>query len=186
MIHHLPPFRLMCAMLIALSSTAALAHPSAHVHGRIQLGVAQDGDQLVIDVDTPLDSLLGFEHAPKTPAQKKLAADWADRLRTGAGLLRINPQARCTLTAADLDAPVLGLTPTSGHGKPKASSEHADLEGQWSFRCEQPSALRTIDLGFFDASPHARHIEVQWLKDGRQGQQTLKRPQSRVTLTPGK
>lgn len=186
MIHSLSHFRLMCGLLITLSGTAVLAHQAAHVHGRIQLGVAQDGDQLVIDVDTPLDSLLGFEHAPKTTAQKKLAADWADRLRRGTDLLRINPEARCTLSAADLDAPVLGLEPASGKDKTPASQEHADLEGQWSFRCEQPSALRTIDLGFFDASPHARHIEVQWVKDGRQGQQTLKRPQSRVTLTPRK
>lgn len=180
------PMRALIVGLIGIScATAAQAHQAAHVHGRIQLGVALDGQQLVVDIDTPLDSLLGFEHAPRTSAQKTLAADWAARLRTGTGLLRPNPEARCALTGVELEAPLLGLgpdrvqqtTPTDGH---------ADLEGQWSFRCEQPSALRTIDLGFFEASPHVRTIEVQWVRDGHQGRQTLKRPQSRISLVPRK
>lgn len=171
--------------LIGISCAAAQAHQTAHVHGRIQLGVALEGQQLVVDIDTPLDSLLGFEHAPRTPAQKTLAADWATRLRAGTGLLRPNPEARCTLEGAELEAPVLGLGPDAV-SQPGPTGGHADLEGHWTFRCEQPSALRTIELGFFDASPHARTIEVQWVRAGHQGAQTLKRPQSRLSLIPRK
>jgi hypothetical protein len=158
---------------------AAHAHQGAHVHGRIQLGVALDGQQLVIDIDSPLDSLLGFEHAPRTAPQKKLAGEWAERLRTPNSLLRLPAEARCTLQGAELDAPVLGLGEDTA--KP---SEHADLEGQWSYQCERPEALRSIDLGFFEASRHARTIDVQWVRDGRQGRQTLQRPQVRINL-PG-
>ena len=172
--------RLLGPLLLGLCCvTATQAHQGAHVHGRIQLGVALDGQQLVIDIDTPLDSLLGFEHAPSTAPQKKLAAEWAERLRTTGSLVRLPAQARCTLLGAELNAPVMGLGKTSADKAPHAHDHqhgHADLEGQWSYRCEQPDALRTIDLGFFDASPHARTIDVQWAKDGRQGKQTLRRP----------
>lgn len=154
----------------------------AHVHGQIQLGVAVDGKQVSVDIITPLESLLGFEHAPQIAAQKKRAADWTQRLREGHSLLRFTPEAQCKLLTADLEAPVLGL------GKPAASGshgqDHADLEGQWTFECAAPEALRALEVSFFQLSPHARVVEVQWVKGHKQGKQTLKRPQSRISLAP--
>lgn len=163
----------------------AHVHTHAHVHGQIQLGVAVDGQQVSVDIDTPLESLLGFEHAPKSAAQKKRAADWAQRLREGHSLLRFTPEAQCKLLTADLQAPVLGL------GKPSASGSHgqdhdghADLAGQWLFECAAPKALRALEVSFFQLSPHARVVEVQWVKGRQQGKLTLKRPQSRISLAP--
>lgn len=163
----------------------AQSHQHAHVHGHIQLGVAVDGKQVSVDIDTPLESLLGFEHAPRSAAEKKLAADWAQRLRDGSGLLQFNAEAQCRLVQADLDAPVLGLgKQASPSPLGKDDGGHADLEGAWLFECAAPGALRSLDLAFFKRSAHARVMEVQWVKGSRQGKQTLKRPQSRINLTP--
>jgi Protein of unknown function (DUF2796) len=177
------------ALLMALSGAAWAQHaPHAHVHGRIQLGVAVDGAEVSVDIDTPLDSLLGFEHAPRTAAQKQLAAEWARRLRDGDSLWRFNPEAQCRLKQADLEAPVLGLgvqaTPASPSAHAGDAGGHADLAGAWSFVCAAPVALRSLEVSLFKLSPHAQVIEVQWVKGARQGKQTLKRPQSRIHLMP--
>jgi Protein of unknown function (DUF2796) len=173
-------------LMLALSHGAmAQSHQHAHVHGHIQLGVAVDGKHISVDIDTPLESLLGFEHAPRTSGEKKLAAEWAQRLREGGSLLRFNPEAQCKLIQTDLDAPVLGLgnKPTSpSHHKDDGG--HADLEGTWSFECSAPEALRSLELSFFKHSPHAQVMQVQWVKGNKQGKQTLKRPQSRINLAP--
>jgi hypothetical protein len=178
-----PKRRGLHALVMFLSCMAtAQAHQQAHVHGRIQLGVALEGSELVIDIHAPLESLLGFERQPRTATEKALAADWSARLRDGGTLLRLDPEARCVLTHAELSAPVLGWGSSPGHAT--AQDGHADLEGQWVFRCAQPSALRRLNVGFFEASAHARVIEVQWAVGGKQGRQVLKRPQDVVNLGP--
>jgi hypothetical protein len=50
--------------------------------------------------------------------------------------------------------------------------------------CCTPDAVRSLEVSFFKHSPHARVMEVQWVKGSKQGKQTLKRPQSRINLTP--
>lgn len=185
MIHPRPKHWCLSAVVISLlCATAAQAHQHAHVHGRIQLGVAQEGSELVIDIHAPLESLLGFERVPRTAKEQALAADWAGKLRSGATLLRLDPDARCVLTHAELTAPVVGWGPTPNNAT--VLDGHADLEGQWVFRCAQPGALRRLQVGFFEASPHAQVIEVQWALDGRQGRQVLKRPQTLVNLGAGR
>jgi Protein of unknown function (DUF2796) len=180
--------RMACiAILASALSHAAMAQPHqhAHVHGHIQLGVAVDGKQISVDIDTPLESLLGFEHAPRTAGEINLAAEWAKWLREGSGLLRFNPEAKCKLVRANLDAPVLGLgNKSASPSHDKADGGHADLEGDWSFECSAPEALRSLEVSFFGRSPHAQVIEVQWVKGSKQGKQTLNRPQSRINLTP--
>jgi hypothetical protein len=42
----------------------------AHVHGQMKLDVAIDGPTVVIDMESPLDNIVGFERAPKTDAEK--------------------------------------------------------------------------------------------------------------------
>ena len=180
--------RMACtAILTQVLSHGAMAqsHQHAHVHGHIQLGVAVDGKQISVDIDTPLESMLGFEHAPRTASEKKLAAEWAQRLSEGSSLLRFNPEAQCKQTRADLNAAVLGLgNKPASPSHDKDDGGHADLEGAWSFECGAPEALSSLELSFFKHSPHAQVMEVQWVRGSKQGKQTLKRPQSRINLTP--
>jgi hypothetical protein len=181
--------RMACIAILALAlshgGAMAQSHQHAHVHGHIQLGVAVGGKQISVDIDTPLESLLGFEHAPRTASEKKLAIEWAQRLREGSSLLRFNPEAQCKQVRADLEATVLGLdNKPASPSHDKDDGGHADLEGAWSFECGTPEALRSLEVSFFKHSPHARVMEVQWVKGSKQGKQTLKRPQSRINLTP--
>ena len=43
---------------------------SAHLHGHLELNVAADGKKLFVEVHSPTQSFLGFEHRPKTDQQK--------------------------------------------------------------------------------------------------------------------
>ena len=43
---------------------------SAHVHGHVELNIAQDGKELLMEINAPGADVVGFEHAPKTSEQK--------------------------------------------------------------------------------------------------------------------
>ncbi|QSA19144.1 DUF2796 domain-containing protein, partial [Vibrio furnissii] len=62
--------------MLALSISAAVcgsafAHEEfrqhdAHVHGQVELNIAQDAHDLLIEITAPGADVVGFEHAPKT------------------------------------------------------------------------------------------------------------------------
>ncbi|MGC4060257.1 MAG: DUF2796 domain-containing protein [Aquabacterium sp.] len=166
------------AMSCATWVMAAHAAQHAHVHGEIQLGVAIEGMTVTVDIDTPLESLIGFEHPPHSAQEMALSRQWADAVKQPAGLLKFNPEAACSLKQADLDAAVLGL----GKAHQQAPDGHADLEGNWTFECRHPDALRALDLGFFERSPHAQRIEVRLITAQGQRKLSLKRPLARIPL----
>ncbi|KAB0463117.1 zinc uptake protein ZrgA [Vibrio kanaloae] len=43
-----------------------------HVHGKVEVNIAQDGQELLVEVTAPGADVVGFEHAPETAEQKKV------------------------------------------------------------------------------------------------------------------
>lgn len=154
------------------------AHAGPHVHGELQLGVAIDGDTVTLELEAPLQSLLGFERAPRTPAEKALVQRWGRLLREPGPLLRFDKAAGCRLQSADFDSPLPGL----GEFDDAPGDGHAEVEGQWVFRCLQPAALKALKVGFFEQSRHLRRIEVQRLNSQGQSRLTLTRPHDTIVL----
>ena len=121
----------------------AWAAGKAHEHGALKLDVAIEGNKLAIEMEAPLDNLLGFERAPRTDAERKAAADVLARLRSpdkGSSLFVLDAAAQCTLSKAEVQAPVL-----EPGAKAAAKDEHADLDASYEFSCAQ--ARRTAQPG---------------------------------------
>ncbi|MBA3597692.1 MAG: DUF2796 domain-containing protein [Methylibium sp.] len=167
---------LMSGALVA--SCAVLAQGSAHVHGLVNLDVAVEAQTLTVDLEAPLDSLLGFEHRPRTPAQRKAADDAMKRMNDGASLVRPAAAAQCTLAKTTIEAEALQSTAPAG----AKDAEHADLDATFVFTCAQPDKLASIELGLFDAFQRIKRIEVQVAGPQGQSKQTLERPQKLLKL----
>lgn len=165
----------LAALWLAGWQVPAQAAPHAHEHGVARLSVAVDGNTLSIDLDAPLDGFLGFERAPRTDAERKAAAELLLRLRDAASLFKPDAEAGCKAGEVKVDAPV--LEPGA-----KGKGEHADLEAQFIFQCAQPQALRTLDVGLFDAFKRLQRIDVQVAGAKRQSKLTLRRPARSVPL----
>jgi len=161
--------------------THAPAH--AHKHGLVRLDVAVDAGTLTVRLETPMDSLVGFEHRPRNAAQRKAADTALTRLSDPAALLRPDAAAQCKLTESKIDDALLRPQPTTP-ATPKATSEpeHADIEGTFTFTCQRPEQLKTLTLALFEAFPRMRTIEVQVAGAQGQSRQTLKRPATLVRL----
>ncbi|KIO48113.1 DUF2796 domain-containing protein [Nitrosospira sp. NpAV] len=170
------------AMLIAIivSGLPVWAHePGAHVHGRAALEIAIDGAVAQVNLNSPLDNLLGFEHAPRNEKERQAIKAMASKLNEASSLFVFTPAAQCRLESADLNSPVLSadlLPPASGSGKsadknsgasefsPPASSAavdaHAELDATWQFQCAKPQALQGVDVQLFRMFPGLRRLDV--------------------------
>lgn len=179
---------------MALAASAAHAG-KAHEHGVVRLDVSVEGSRLTIDMVAALDNWLGFERAPRTDAERKAAAEVLARLRNpqqGTPLFVPDAAAQCQLVKAEVSAPVLepgtkpaaksATAPASPPAAHKSGGEHADLEASYTFQCAQPTPLRTLELGLFDAYKRIQRIHVQVAGPKGQSKVTLKRPARSITL----
>lgn len=158
------------AVALALGAVPVLAAAPvhAHVHGAVQLDVAVDGPTLTLTLAAPLDSVFGFERAPRTAAEKKTAQDALAALRASGPLFTPDPAAGCVFQSATTDSEAL---------QPGAKvGEHADLDATAEFTCAKPQLLRRIDLGgLLDRFPRIQRLQVQIVTGQGQFKQTLQR-----------
>jgi hypothetical protein len=131
---------------------------------------------VLIELDSPLENFLGFEHAPATPAQREAVRDMARRLRAAEAIFVFTPAARCapasvTLESEALDPALLeGTTadaaPAEQGGEP--AEAHGDLEAVFRFVCAEPGRLHGVDVRLFEAYGGLKEIEVQLVAPGGQ------------------
>ncbi|NDY91753.1 ZrgA family zinc uptake protein [Ideonella livida] len=163
--------------MAAPSAQAQHGH-AAHVHGqaRLELGwdVGPAGGQLSLALEAPLESLLGFEHAPRTAAQRQAAQALLGRLRTAQGLWTLPAEADCRLAQAQVQAPVLEAAPAPGAATPDADG-HAELQAQWRYDCARPAALTGLQLHLQGQFAPLRRLEVQAAVPGGQFRRVLGR-----------
>ena len=172
--------RLVCVALIGLSmSVAAGAQGHPHVHGAATLGIVVETGRVTVQLETPLDGLLGFERAPRTDAEKRRVADAATTLKGADSLFRFTPAAGCTSASVELNSAALGL----GHPDPgEAHAEHADLDATFVFRCPHTERLTEVDVGLFSAFAGMNRLLVEVVTARGQFKRELTRPAQRVSL----
>lgn len=146
-------------LFFGLTVVIAQAAP-AHVHGEARLEVSVDREQLVIALESPLDSLLGFEHAPRNAAERQAVQAMAAKLKQASQIFVLSAAAQCVSTGVELESPVLG-----GKSEPGG---HNDLDARYTWRCAKPEALRDIATGLFADFPRLQRITVEFA--GPQGQ----------------
>ena len=166
-------------LLATLSLGApAMAQPHhAHTHGSLQLDAAVDERTITVQLEAPLDSLLGFERAPRTAAERQRVADLATRLRATGQWLRPDPVAQCAAGRVDLQSTVLGL---GSAGTEQAQGGHADLDITVSFRCARAVDARYLDVDLFAAFAGITTIQAQVAAPQGQYKRTLTRKAPRL------
>ena len=169
--------RLAVFLGVVLAAQATGAAP-AHEHGVARLDLGVEATRVVLMLDTPLDNLLGFEHAPRTDAERQKADAAVARLRDATALFRIDPAAGCSLAKVELTSSALGL----GKAAAGAKEGHDDLEGQFEFHCSAGAKASFVEVRLFEAFAGFRRIDLQVATARGQMKATLRRPQTRVAL----
>ncbi|MEI7464244.1 MAG: DUF2796 domain-containing protein [Burkholderiales bacterium] len=171
-----------CVATLCLSARAQ-AGEAAHVHGLMHIDIAVDKQLLLVQLESPLDGLLGFERRPRTPAERQAADALLERMGDAATLFKPDAAALCVLKKASIESAVLQSTTRAAGKDADRKSEHADLDASYEFSCTHPDKLTTMELGLFDAFKRLQKIEVQVAGARSQSRQTLQRPDKLVKLT---
>ncbi len=144
----------------------------AHQHGVANLNIAISKHELVIELDTPADNILGYEYIPKTEQQKQQLATSLSQLKQGDLLFNIPLHSECTLKQVKIDNPF--VSHKMEHDEHEEHDEHdehdeshTDFEALYIYNCQSP--IITISFaGVFDHFPRLEKITAQWINEDKQ------------------
>lgn len=158
------------ALFLAVVSASGIASAAgAHQHGVAQLTVAAEDNRLELELSSPLESLVGFEHEPRSEKERKAVQAMKDNFRKPETLFAPSAAAQCTATPAEVELP-------GGDSK----DGHADMHAAVTFECRTPAALKDLDVRLFEAFPRLQRLKVQLVAAGKQSGMELTRQKRRL------
>ena len=137
---------------------------AAHSHGVGNLELVVQGGTVKASFEIPMESLLGFEHLPRTTAQKKAMADLQTATAQASYFITLPAAADCQPKSLQVNAGMF-------NGK---KSEHSDLDAELEFSCSQPSALKQLEIPLFKKHPRLSSLKVDMVSPKGQSSVTLK------------
>ncbi len=154
-----------------------------HAHGSGTLNVALDGPTLVVELLVPADHLVGFEHAPATPAQHAAVDEALAAGRKAGNWLHPDPAAGCVVQGADVH---LGGQDSAAHvdsHPTREAGQHSDYEAVYTFDCTQPDMLSSIRFSGFARLHGMERLTARFITPRGQGAQTLSAAQPVLQLS---
>ena len=143
--------------VLLLSGLTVFAGEKAHVHGVAKLQVAVDNTRMEVVLVSPLDSLIGFERAPRNEKERKAVREMLATFTNPAALLQPSAAAGCRTGPAAVTSPISDAT-----SKPKTKQDaHAELEAVVTFECDNPAALRGMEVRLFQRFPGIERIQAE-------------------------
>jgi hypothetical protein len=126
--------KLLIAALLSLGLSHVAAAHGAHAHGVAEMNIAIEGRQLLITLESPADNFLGFEHSPKTDAEKATFKKVSEQLQNASVLFVPDAAAQCKAAA-----PVVKMPDFSKGG-------HSDIDAEYRFECATPPNSISLTL----------------------------------------
>ena len=160
---------LACGLAVAVTVAAhAVAAESAHVHGLGRLNIAIDGSRVYMALEAPGADLVGFEHAPRSGAEKDAVTAALAQLGEPMRLLRLDADADCRVIekSAGIETETRQQDDQHDHDQHGSDDAHGSEEAHRAFtaeyvlECGHIDALRSIGFTYFEQFENARSIDI--------------------------
>jgi Protein of unknown function (DUF2796) len=138
-----------CALLTRPTLAEEFEQHPPHEHGKVTINAALDGNQLVIELDSPAVNVVGFEHEPRNDDERAAVTAAAKLLGNGRGLFALPKEARCQFEKAEIKAPQWEKT-DDVPGQPEAPGQHADYEARFTYQCWSPERFTWLEPSLLD------------------------------------
>lgn len=171
------------ALVLGMSSGVSAQH--AHEHGLADFRVALEGPTLLVEFDSPLANLVGFEHAARSDTEKAAMADLEKTLRTPERLFALPAAAGCVLKDVELELP--GADDHDHHGHKHDhdhthdhGDDHADAYAAWEFACKLPP--ESVEVTVLEAFPAIRVLRSETAGPRGQKAARIESPKAQLAL----
>ena len=130
----------------------------SHEHGVSILKIAVEGQNVQMELESPANDIIGFEHAPKNNKQKVAIENALSELQDAAGIFFPSSEANCKIDENSAEFEI-----EEGH-----SETHSGFHVIWKMTCSDPKRLPNLETPFFELFPKAKEIEVEIISESGQ------------------
>lgn len=172
---------------LLLSANLTAKSQKAHIHGLVVLTLAYESDTLEIQLESPAESLLGFEHKALQSKEKKVVEETQNLLNSPELLFAIKG-ANCRTKESSVDlSSFMSRDEHQYHehesdSKTHSEKEHKEISASYLFSCEDGENLNAVSVNLFKLFPRIEKISAVWITESAQGAEMLNSKKSSISL----
>ena len=161
----------------------------SHEHGAANLKMVLEGEKLQIEFEVPSESLIGFEHFPKSQSNRENFSDAIKILSDPSRLFSMSSKAECLLVGMSISQSLFSneeehghdeSEEEHGHDESEKSEIHSEFKSNYSWNCHHLDEIDSIGSQLMSIFPKIEEIRVNWISNNGQGALELESKEDRI------
>ena len=180
-------FIVLVCLFVSFQTSAQVRQKDSHEHGAANLMLAIEGDKLQIGIEVPSESLIGFEHFPKSRSDRENFSEAIKILFNPSKIFSTPSDAECLLTGLNVSQSLFSGEEKDEHGHEEKDEHgheehdehghddsekgeiHSEFRSNYSWNCLHTDEIASIGNKLFSFFPHIEEIRVNWITNSGQG-----------------
>ena len=186
----------------------AAREKDSHEHGAANVMLAMEGEKLQLNFEVPSESLIGFEHLPKSQDQLQNFSKAISTLSEPSKLFSIPSKAECLLVGVNVSQSLFSgkdehghdekdnhghdekgfwdslfghdEKDDHGHDESEKSEIHSEFHSKYQWNCHHLDDLDSIGTQLMNIFPRIEEIRVSWIAENSQGSIELESKDDRM------
>ncbi len=161
----------------------------SHEHGAANLKMVLEGEKLQVEFEVPSESLIGFEHFPKSQSNRENFSESIKILSDPARLFSISSEGECLLVGMKISQSLFSnedehghdeSEDEHGHDESEKSEIHSEFKSNYSWSCQHLDEIDSIGTQLMTFFPKIEEIRVNWISSNGQGSLELESKEDRI------
>ena len=174
-------FIVLVSLFVSFDILAQVARQKdSHEHGAAKLMMVMEGEKLQVEFEVPSESLIGFEHFPKSQSNRKNFNEAIKILSDPSKLFSMPIKAECILVGMNVSQSLFSNEEEHGHDESEKSEIHSEFKSNYSWNCLHLDEIDSIGTQLMSFFFGIEEIRVNWISDNGQGSLELESKDDRI------
>ena len=161
----------------------------SHEHGAANLKIALEGEKIQVEFEVPSESLIGFEHFPKSESNRENFSNAIKILSDPSRLFAMSREGECLLVGMNISQSLFSneeehghddSEDEHGHDQSEKSEIHSEFKSNYSWNCQHLDEIDSIGTQLMTVFPKIEEIRVNWISNNGQGSLELESKEDRI------
>ena len=189
-------FIVLVCLFVSFEASAQVRQKDSHEHGAANLMMVMEEEMLQIEFEVPSESLIGFEHFPKSRSNRGNFNEAIKILSDPSKLFSTPAEAECLLTGLNISQSLFSSEGERGHEEEdkhghedndehshedsEKAEIHSEFKSNYYWNCLHIDEIDSIGNKFFSFFPRIEEIRVTWITSSGQGSLELESGDDRI------
>jgi len=163
----------------------------SHEHGAAIIKMVMEEERLQVEFEVPSESLIGFEHFPKSQSNRENFNEAIKILSDPSKLFSKPIKAECLLVGMNVSQSLFSNEEEHGHDESEKEDEHghdesekseihSEFKSNYYWNCQHLDEIDSIGTQLMSFFPRIEEIRVNWISNNGQGSLELESKDDRI------